>query len=122
MNRNGVSPTHLNECLLCPTITIIHFTHHTRIQITKKVVRFDLRRREVPSTAIFITSFIQINLFCVVCWNDRPTQPPEFQKECRSACKTSHNLFFNIFYNPEKSFGYSNLIWISDELCLFNRI
>ena len=48
------------------------------IQITKVVVQFDVKRREVASTATFITSFIQIIMFEVVCANKRPTQPPDF--------------------------------------------
>ena len=60
------------------------------------VVRLDVRRREMPSTAIFITSFIQIILFCVVCANNRPTQPPDvrrvFQHVGGSAFKTNPNL------------------------------
>ena len=93
---------HLHACLLCPKITIIHFSHHIKIQITNVVVRFDMRRAEVPSTAIFITSFIQIILFRVVCANNRPTQPPDvrrvFQHVVRSACETNPNLRFSKIY------------------------
>ena len=50
----------------------------------------------MPSTAIFITSFIQIILFCVVCAINRPTQPPDalrvFQHVGGSAFKTNPNL------------------------------
>ena len=60
------------------------------------VVRLDVRRREMPSTAIFVTSFIQIILFCVVCAINRPTQPPDalrvFQHVGGSAFKTNPNL------------------------------
>ena len=66
------------------------------IQITKVVVQFDVKRREVASTATFITSFIQIIMFEVVCANKRPTQPPDvrcaFQHVGRSACKINHDL------------------------------
>ena len=66
------------------------------IQITKVVVQFDVKRREVSSTAIFTISFIQIILFCIVCANNRPTQPLDvrrvFQHVDRSTCKTNHNL------------------------------
>ena len=101
-----------------------HASHENRNN--KMVVRFDERRKEVSSTAIFITSFIQIILFCVVCAINRPTQPPDvrrvFQHVGRYASKTNHNLWFNIIYILEKDFCYSNLMWISDELCLRNRI
>ena len=124
--QSGVPPRHLHACLLCPTITIIHFTHHMRIQITKMVARFDVRRKEVSSNAIFITSFIPIIILCADCENFTPTQPHDvrlvFEHVCRSACKTNHNLGFNIFYILEKDFCHSNLMWISDELCLRNRI
>ena len=66
------------------------------IQITKVVARCDVKRRKVSSTATFITSFIQIILFGIVCANNRPTQPADvrrvFQHVGRSACKTNHNL------------------------------